>query len=169
MNISAPLFSPSLAVRRCRGKTLLASQRSHGFTLIELLIVVAVVAILSAVAMPSYSGYMQRSKISEAVTNLSDMRMKLEQFFQDKRTYVGACVTGTVAPLPDTSAAKYFSYTCTDLTANTYQIVATGNSTAGMANFTYSVDQANSRTTVSVPNGWTAAMNCWTMKRDGSC
>ena len=131
--------------------------------------VVAMVAILTTVAMPSYSSYMQRSKISEAVTNLSDMRMKLEQFFQDNRTYVGACAAGTVAPLPDASAAKYFTYACTGLTANSYQIVATGNPTAGMANFAYSVNQANSRTTVSAPSGWTAATNCWTMKRDGSC
>ena len=65
-----------------------------GFTLIELMIAVVVVAILTAIALPSYQEYVTRGKITEATSNLADMRVKLEQFFQDNRTYVGACAAG---------------------------------------------------------------------------
>jgi hypothetical protein len=44
------------------------------------------------------------------------MRVKMEQFFQDNRTYVGACAGGTVAPKPDDSTN--FAYTCPTLAAN---------------------------------------------------
>lgn len=141
-------------------------RKAAGFTLIELMIAVAVVGILAGVAYPSYRDYLIRSKISEAVANLSDMRVKMEQFFLDNRTYAGACVSGTVAPLP---SGKYFSYTCTNLSGTTYTVTATGVANQGMGSFTYTVNQNNTRTTVSVPTGWTAAGSCWTLRKDGSC
>jgi type IV pilus assembly protein PilE len=141
-------------------------RKAAGFTLIELMIAVAVVGILAGVAYPSYRDYLIRSKISEAVANLSDMRVKMEQFFLDNRTYSGACVSGTVAPLP---SGKYFSYTCTNLSATTYTVTATGVANQGMGSFQYTVNQNNTRTTVSVPSGWTAAGSCWTLRKDGSC
>ena len=56
-----------------------------GFTLIEVMITVAIVAILAAVAIPSYTSYITRSKIQEATTTLLAMRTKMEQYFQDHR------------------------------------------------------------------------------------
>jgi type IV pilus assembly protein PilE len=142
-------------------------QQAKGFTLIEIMVTVAIVAILAAIAMPAYTDYVTRSKISEAVANLSDMRVKMEQFFLDNRTYAGACNPGTVAPLP---AGKYFAYDCPGPPAATaYTVRATGLATQGMGNFIYTVDQQNTRVTVSVPTGWTAAIGCWTLKKDGSC
>lgn len=143
--------------------------RNRGFTLIEVLIVVVVVAVLASIAYPSYSSYVMRSKISEAIGNLSDMRVKMEQYFLDNRTYVGACAAGTVAPLPSGQNARYFSYACSNLSATTYTVTATGQSAEQMTGFQYTIDQNNTRTTVSVPTGWTAAGSCWTLKKDGSC
>ena len=55
------------------------------------MVVVVIVAILATIALPSYSDYIQRSKISEAVSNLSDMRTRLEQFYLDNRQYPARC------------------------------------------------------------------------------
>ena len=112
---------------------------------------------------------MRRSKIAEATSQLSSMRVKLEQYFQDNRTYVGACAAGTVAPLPASPQVKYFTFTCPTLTATTYTVTATGVAGQGMTGFVYTIDQANNRATTSVPTGWNAATNCWTLKKDGSC
>ena len=144
-------------------------RREAGFTLIEVMIAIAIVAILARIAIPAYSDYLQRSKITEAVTNLSDMRAKLEMYFQDKRTYVGACATNTVAPLPTGNTAKYFTYTCPTLASASFIVQAAGQSSKGMSGFTYTIDSNNTRATTAVPSGWVAQPTCWTMKKDGSC
>jgi type IV pilus assembly protein PilE len=144
-------------------------QRHSGFTLIELMVAVAIVAILAAIALPNYTAYITRSKIAEATSNLLAMRTKMEQFFQDNRTYVGACAAGTVAPLP--TGLKYFSITCpaANLTATTYTVRADGQGN-DLANLVLTIDQANVRRTVSVPAGWTMpASNCWVSKKSGDC
>ena len=142
-----------------------------GFTLIEVLIVVAIVGILAAIAIPNYSSYVMRGKIQEATTNLLGMRTKLEQYFDDNRTYVGACAAGTVAPLP--TGLKYFTITCPTLTQTTYTVQAEGGITGGdrsMAGFTYTIDQANSHLTPAVPSGWgSAPVNCWVVNKGGQC
>ena len=139
---------------------------TKGFTLIEVMIVVAIVAILASIAVPAYNDYVTRSKISEAVANLSDMRTRMEQYFLDNRTYVGACAAGTVAPLP---TGKYFDYACSNLFPTTYDITATGKASAGMGEFIYNINQNNERTTVGVGPGWTLTLTCWTLRKDGSC
>ncbi|MBI2291460.1 MAG: prepilin-type N-terminal cleavage/methylation domain-containing protein [Betaproteobacteria bacterium] len=144
-------------------------RRMSGFTLTELMIVVVVVAILSAIALPSYRDYVTRGKITEATSNLADMRVKLEQFFQDNRTYIGACVAGTTAPLP--TGTKYFTFTCpaATLTATTFTVTATGVAAQGMSGFLYTVDQANTQaTTISAPastDGWVTSANCWVIRK----
>ena len=142
-----------------------------GFSLIELMIVVAVVAILSAIALPAYQEYVTRGKITEATSNLADMRVKLEQFFQDNRTYVGACVAGTAAPLP--TGTRYFTFTCPTLTATTFTVTATGIAGQGMGGFAYSVDQANVQSTVitapALTDGWTGNAACWVIRKGGAC
>ncbi|MEO8717137.1 MAG: type IV pilin protein, partial [Burkholderiales bacterium] len=100
---------------------------ARGFTLIELMITVAVIAVLAAIALPSYTDYITRSKFTEATSNLSDLRVKMEQRFQDARTYVG----GPCAPTgPAGAQVKYFTFTCsvppTVGTPNNYTLQAAG-------------------------------------------
>lgn len=138
----------------------------RGFTLIELMIVVAIVAILATVAIPAYTEYVLRSKLTEAHTELSSMRVKMEQFFQDTRDYSGACTAGTVAPTP---TGKYFDYDCPTRTASTFTIRATGKATQGTGGFKYTINQANVRETTDVPTGWTVNATCWVTKKGGVC
>ena len=168
--------SSKAIVASCNQCTVLMSMRrsfglvSRGFTLIEVMIVVAIIAILASIAVPAYTEYGQRGRIVEAISPLGDMQVKLEQYFQDQRTYVGACAAGTLAPLP--ANTSNFDYTCALLAANTYQVNATGK--AAMNGFTFRLALAAgavTRSTVAVPAGWTlpAVNNCWVVKKDGTC
>jgi type IV pilus assembly protein PilE len=142
-------------------------RRQQGFTLIEVMIVVAIIAILAAVALPAYSDYIKRSKITEAASTLSSMRVKMEQYFQDNRSYAGACGIAppvTVANQPADTAN--FQYRCPNVAATAYTITATG--IGSMLGFVYSVDEKNARSS-SGPTGWTPSTTCWILKRDGSC
>lgn len=134
------------------------NSNQDGFTLIELMIVVAIIGILSTIAYPAYTDYVRRAKITEATSTLADLRIRMEQYFQDNRTYEGA---GFCAPAV---AAKFFSFECSsEPDATTYVISATGE--GDMAGYSYSIDQDNSKTSV-VPGG---GGNCWVMKKNGGC
>ena len=132
-----------------------------GFTLIELMITVAIIAILAGVAMPAYTDYVIRGKLQEATSGLSAGRVRMEQFYQDNRTYVGG-------PCPEATAN--FTYDCATAapTATTYLIAVTGKD--NLSEFSYSIDQANAKKTVSTYPGWgDANANCWIVKKGGSC
>ena len=62
-------------------------QRQRGFTLIELLIVVAIIGILAAIAIPQFARYRQRSYNAAAQTDLRNLRTDLEAYFADNFAY----------------------------------------------------------------------------------
>ena len=70
--------------------------RNGGFTLIELMIVVAVIGILSAVAIPTFRSYLHRSRTAEAVTFLGEIRQRQEAYRAEFGQY--CAVSGTGAP-----------------------------------------------------------------------
>ncbi len=145
----------------------------NGLTLIELMIVVTVVAILAAIALPAYNDYVTRGKIPEATSNLASLRVKMEQWYQDNRNYQDATATTCGVAMPVPPAMKYFTFACTNTGGNQFfQITATGGiaGNTSMAGFVYTINESNVKTsTVTGRPGWTGNANCWAIRKDGSC
>jgi type IV pilus assembly protein PilE len=132
-------------------------RRTAGFTLIELMVVVAIVAILASIAIPSYSKYVQRGDLVEATQTLSQFRVQMEQWYQDKNTYADAGGNNCGVNPPATPPLVNFQVVCA-LQAGTngqaYTATATGiNQVAG---FTYTIKQDNSQQTLAIPASWGA-------------
>jgi type IV pilus assembly protein PilE len=148
----------------------------RGFTLIEIMVTVAIVAILAAIALPSYRDYVTRGRLPEAMAGLADARVKMEQYFQDNRAYPAGCTTTSPAAAGNVlvQTLKNFTLSCvTDPANNTYTVTATGS--GPVAGFTYTIDQNNLKTSTfsgtGASAGWTAASpnNCWVIRKGGVC
>ena len=147
-----------------------APHRRNGFTLLELMIVVVIVGVLAAIALPNYSDYVKRSKIIEATTALSDARQRTEQIFLDTRSYA-TCQTAADAAqvqLPKEGGSSTFALTCTPKAANAgYDISAAGQ--ASMAGFTYTINETGAKTSTITLSGWTGNGSCWAVRKSGEC
>lgn len=75
-----------------------------GFSLIELMVVIAVVGILAAVALPSYQDYLARGRRADAETVLMEAAQFMERFYTEKNTYAGAVLPMEKAPKDGTTA-----------------------------------------------------------------
>jgi prepilin-type N-terminal cleavage/methylation domain-containing protein len=139
------------------------SRRPRGFTLIELMVTVAIVAILAALAYPSYRNYVLRGQLQSATTGLSAVSANMERWFQDNRTYVGG---------PCTTNATYGTFTIgcpTTINATQYTLQAVGS--GNTAGFTFYIDQLGNQTSTvaaPAPSGWTSCTLGWETKQ-GQC
>lgn len=149
-------------------------KNDRGFTLIEILTVVAILGILATVAYPAYTDYLVRGRVLEGTSALADLRVRLEQFYQDNRNYgTGTCGTdagGTArVNLP---ATKYFTFTCAlgaggqSYTITAASIAATSGGADG--DWTYTITDRNVRATTKY-KGVASTAQCWQTKKNEAC
>ena len=105
-----------------------------GFTLIELMIVVAIIGILAAVALPAYQDYTVRAKVSELILAASSAKTSLAEF-ANTNSALPTVASAVISPL----SSKYvqsITYTqATAITEGTIVITAQGDTTAFPASF----------------------------------
>jgi len=140
---------------------------SSGFTLIELMVTVAIIGILSAVALPSYSDYVLRGRLVDATNGLSATRALMEQYFQDNRTYVsGPCDGGKSLP------PSLFTFSCSTVDKTSYRLEARGSGV--VQDFIFTLDSSGRPKTTRLPPKWGTAPSdgypCWVLKKsDTTC
>ena len=110
----------------------------RGFTLIELVIAMVIASILAAIAIPSYSSYIQKSRRTEAKSALLNMASLEERFFSTNNTYSSTpsdlgYATGLAVPFP--VGNNYYNITALTVTA----AVAPVNATSAGTPATYSI------------------------------
>lgn len=153
-------MATSVSVPSCRRAA------GRGFTLIELMITVVILALLTAIAVPSYSAYVQRSRVPAALDALSTFYTRMEQRYQDvsPNTYANAAGTGCAVAVP--GGVSNFTITCTLANAG-QSFTATATGSGPMAGYSYSINDQGTRTTVSHPKGVPTG-TCWSLK-GGAC
>jgi type IV pilus assembly protein PilE len=81
-------------------------KRARGFTLIEVMVVVTIIAILAAIALPSYNNYLRKGRRADAQAALTDIASRQQQYLMDARAY--APDTATLNFTPQTSVTDWY-------------------------------------------------------------
>jgi len=101
------------------------NRRNSGFTLIELMITVVIMAILVAIAYPSYTRYIARSNRTAAQSYLMDLAQREQQYLLDARTYADDATIKAVDGVPSNVAAQYKIEVKPPTPTTTFEIWAT--------------------------------------------
>lgn len=96
---------------------------ASGFTLIELMIVVAVVALLVAIAVPSYQDQVRKSRRAQAKADLAELMQIAERHHTVNNTYTGFALPFSQSPR-EAGSAKHYGFVIEEQSATDLQIVA---------------------------------------------
>ncbi|WP_242104483.1 MULTISPECIES: type IV pilin protein [unclassified Lysobacter] len=98
------------------------SRRARGFTLIELMVVVMVVAILAAIAIPSYLEQSRKGRRSEAMSAVGELQLRQERWRAENPSYADSTELATMGAIP---TLPYYTITASGESETAYTITAT--------------------------------------------
>ena len=131
----------------------------RGFTLVELMIALAVVVLLSAVAYPSYQQQVAKGRRTDAKQSLLELSQRLERFYTERGTYVGAAV-GSSGLYPNISSGGYYDLSITAQTLDGFTVkAAPRGSQAGDACASFLYNQLGEQMVSS--DASLSAVKCW--------
>jgi type IV pilus assembly protein PilE len=92
--------------------------------MVELMIVVAIVAILAAIALPSYQAQIAKSRRAEGRASLLQAASQMERYFTERSTYATASLGPAPGVYPSATEHGYYALSLTNLTASTFTLNA---------------------------------------------
>ncbi len=113
-------------------------KNQKGFTLIELMIVVAIIGILAAVAIPAYTDYLKRSQVAEAIGLLAGLKTPTEEYIGSKGVAAWPTTAQVTGTLGGKVKGKYTSAIISKETAHAYSaVMKAGTNITGAVDLVY--------------------------------
>lgn len=137
--------------------------RISGFTLIELMVTIVIVAILTAIVLPSYQSYIKRANIKAAQTDLVSLSLAFENYYQRNLSYPDQDYASTSAlsassAFPQWSASKsdIFEFSSTKVDSGKgYELIATAKDSSNLVGCILKITNTNRRTSSTSCDGKT--------------